>query len=1173
MLKQQPPSYSHASPQRNWLRFCSTLLPLFGSVVCSLLTSSAAHALTGGVTITSITPFAPLDSNNSCGAGPRAMYLQVDVKNTTGGTLTGLSASINSFTNSAFILDAGESPVRYIGSLAANQTTSLYWYVNYPCTGSFPQSGFGPVTNYTVTLSDSTPGTVTSSSFALTTRSEASASAGGDIANALIGAGAVPGQIIPYTVNYNFGNPASVADVIIQPAGNVSFDSSCFRLISTDITASNFTAGPLTTNDNRLYFTGVNGGSSNALRVVYSFMSLCDSAGTIAKPFADLTSGGPQKYTSNYETFIGASFPTSTNPFTITKSASPATLPTGGIVTYTVTITNPSSYNAIIDRITDTLPTNVTYGALVTGPGNTSTTIIDGSTSQPSAGTTGTINWLGNPNTSYSLPAGGSITLKYTANVPNVVGSYTNSVTTTAGSSTTTPVTATVSVGISDLTLTKTHTGNLTVGIPGIYALTANNIGTASTTGTTTIVDTLPPGLTIPNGSVTLTGTNAANWSCSATNNVITCTSNTAIAVSGNSTFNLTGIQVGASALGSVTNIAVVSGGGEVNVLNNSASDVTTVVAPDLTLSKTHTGNFTVGTPASYTLSVQNVGAAATSGTVTVTDTLPAGLTLPNGTVTLTGTNALNWNCNTSNNVITCTSNTAIAAGNNSTFTLTGIQVGAAAIPTVTNNATVAGGNDVNTTNNAATDPTIVNGISDLTLTKSHTGNFTVGTLGTYALTVNNIGSAATTGAITMTDILPTGLTIPNGAVTLTGTNAANWSCTASGNIITCTSSTAIASGGNSTFNLTGIQVGVTAVPSVTNTANISGGGEANTSNDSASDVTTVVDVVPDVTLMKTHTGNLTVGDPASYSLTVNNIGIAPTMGTITISDTLPTGLTIPDGSITITGTDALNWTCTTSNNVITCISTTVIAANGNSTFNLTGIQVGATAVGSVTNTATVSGGGETNTANNSASDLTTVNGGPQPNVLLVKRITAINGANLNVYKDDTDNTMLHAADDNDINWPTPLNANTTLGDTTISTFLRGAIDGGKVKPGDTIEYTIYFLNAGGSNASNLRVCDRIIDSQKFLSGSTIQLQKNSATPTALTSGAGDDRATLYSSSSDPAITNCNFTGTPTIDNGAIVVDVTGTTGNPTWITLPGSTGAGTTDTYGFVRFTTKINP
>jgi uncharacterized repeat protein (TIGR01451 family)/fimbrial isopeptide formation D2 family protein len=603
--------------------------------------------------------------------------------------------------------------------------------------------------------------------------------------------------------------------------------------------------------------------------------------------------------------------------------------------------------------------------------------------------------------------------------------------------------------------------------------------------------------------------------------------------------------------------------------------NVTVGTPPDLTLTKSDGGNsFAAGSTGTYNLTVSNSGIGATTGQITVTDSLPTGLSVPNGTLALSGTNAANWSCSASSNIIACTSNTAIAASGSSTFGFN-VTVANNAPASVTNIAAVSGGNEpiANNGNNSGQDTTPITFTPDLTLSKTHTGNFTVGTPGTYALTVSNIGSAATTGTITMTDTLPPGLTIPNGAVTLTGTNAANWNCTASGNVITCTSTTIIAPTGSSTFNLTGIQVGSAAAPSVTNTASISGGGEANTSNDSASDVTTVVDVIPDVTLTKTHIGNLTVGTPASYSLTVNNIGIAPTTGTITISDTLPTGLTIPDGSITITGTDAPNWTCTASNNVITCISTTVIAANGNSTFNLTGIQVGATAVGSVTNTATVSGGGETNTANDSASDLATINGVSQPNVFLVKRITAINGTPLNVYKDDTDNTALHAADDNNVNWPTPLNTNTALGDTTISTFLRGAIDGGKVKPGDTIEYTIYFLNAGGSNANNVRVCDRIIDSQKILSGSPVLLQKNSATPTILTSSADTDRATFYPSSSDPAITKCNFTGTPTIDNGAIVVDVTGATGSPAWTTLPGSTGAGTTDTYGFVRFTTKVNP
>src|SRR5262245_36144961 len=48
----------------------------------------------------------------------------------------------------------------------------------------------------------------------------------------------------------------------------------------------------------------------------------------------------------------------------------------------------------------------------------------------------------------------------------------------------------------------------------------------------------------------------------------------------------------------------------------------------DLTIAKSHTGTFTQGDPAdTYTLTVSNAGGSPTSGVVTVTDTLPAGLT------------------------------------------------------------------------------------------------------------------------------------------------------------------------------------------------------------------------------------------------------------------------------------------------------------------------------------------------------------------------------------------------------------------------------------------------------------------------------------------------------------------------------------------------------------------
>lgn len=73
---------------------------------------------------------------------------------------------------------------------------------------------------------------------------------------------------------------------------------------------------------------------------------------------------------------------------------------------------------------------------------------------------------------------------------------------------------------------------------------------------------------------------------------------------------------------------------------------------PDLTISKSHNGNFTRGrSGASYTLTVTNIGSAATTQTVTVTDTLPVGLTATD----ISGTG---WSCTLL--TLTCTRNDAL---------------------------------------------------------------------------------------------------------------------------------------------------------------------------------------------------------------------------------------------------------------------------------------------------------------------------------------------------------------------------------------------------------------------------------------------------------------------------------------------------------------------------------
>jgi len=125
---------------------------------------------------------------------------------------------------------------------------------------------------------------------------------------------------------------------------------------------------------------------------------------------------------------------------------------------------------------------------------------------------------------------------------------------------------------------------------------------------------------------------------------------------------------------------------------------------------------------------------------------------------------------------------------------------------------------------------------SDLTITTSHTGNFEQGDAGdTYTITVSNAGPRATSGTVTVTDTVPNGLTpsAPNEAF-------GGWSCSISGQTLTCVDSDVLVSGGSYPDITLTVNVANNAPSSVTNMAAVSGGGETNTTNDTATDPTTI---------------------------------------------------------------------------------------------------------------------------------------------------------------------------------------------------------------------------------------------------------------------------------------------------------------------------------------------
>ncbi|MEP6947128.1 MAG: FG-GAP-like repeat-containing protein [Acidobacteriota bacterium] len=254
--------------------------------------------------------------------------------------------------------------------------------------------------------------------------------------------------------------------------------------------------------------------------------------------------------------------------------------------------------------------------------------------------------------------------------------------------------------------------------------------------------------------------------------------------------------------------------------------------------------------------------------------------------------------------------------------------------------------------------------LSDMTVTKTHGGNFTQGDTGkTYSITVTNSGTGSTNSAVSVTDTLPTGLTA-------TGMSGTGWTCTLA--TLTCTRSDVLAAAASYPLITLTVNVASNAPASVTNTVSVSGGGETNTANNTASDQTTIqAGGVFDLTVTKTHTGNFTQGDVGrTYTLTVTNIGTGTAFGLSFVQDILPAGLT----ATAITGT---GWTCSLAELSCTGSGNGTLAAGASYPPITVTVNVSPNAPASVINTVSVAGNGEVNKTNNSASDPTTIAAAP----------------------------------------------------------------------------------------------------------------------------------------------------------------------------------------------------
>lgn len=98
--------------------------------------------------------------------------------------------------------------------------------------------------------------------------------------------------------------------------------------------------------------------------------------------------------------------------------------------------------------------------------------------------------------------------------------------------------------------------------------------------------------------------------------------------------------------------------------------------------------------------------------------------------------------------------------------------------------------------------------------------------------------------------------------------------------------------------------------------------------------------------------------------------------------------------------------------------------------------------------------------------DATTITvSAPDAELVLVKRITAVNGSSISTVTNDPDDV-----DDDDPLWP--------------SGYLQGAIALDDIQPGDELEYTVYFLSNGNIDLTEVNICDLIPTDTQYVSGS-----------------------------------------------------------------------------------------
>ncbi|MEY3481103.1 MAG: hypothetical protein RIQ71_1878 [Verrucomicrobiota bacterium] len=263
----------------------------------------------------------------------------------------------------------------------------------------------------------------------------------------------------------------------------------------------------------------------------------------------------------------------------------------------------------------------------------------------------------------------------------------------------------------------------------------------------------------------------------------------------------------------------------------NYGANTTFYTGIDLAVAATNTNSVLVqGGTGQFTVTVSNLGGSnSTSAAVTVSNQFPAGMTM-------TSMSGSGWSFNSNN--LTATRSGTLNTGTNYPPITIAFAVASNAQSLLTNTVTVSGGGDGNVLNNTNTMLSSVLRGPDLTVAKSTNGTYQQGGTGTFNVTVSNIGGSPSSSTVTVTEL-------PSAGMTVSSMSGDGW--TFNSNNLTCTRADVLSAGTNYPPITVGVSIATNAPAAATNSVTLSGGGDINSTNNTAQSVASInIALAPD---------------------------------------------------------------------------------------------------------------------------------------------------------------------------------------------------------------------------------------------------------------------------------------------------------------------------------------